>query len=233
MKLMSDQLSCRGTLHLHSRSFLSAAARKSLARNRRNRRLGRPLPRLERAHHRGMLCAQRRLAHRQRREPDHPHHEQLFAHQLQLRAHPAFLAGRECASHLSHDPRCRSAKHAALRRSWIGTGPGLQPRHHAPGQYARPDYPDPLGHRRLPASLRPRARRHVAFGNRGGYRNPGPAGAKWHPLHHSCAAPVRPGSRARGNHRCNPFSTDWTAPSLAGSRLPMPPSIPTIPTWCN
>ena len=30
------------------------------------------------------------------------------------------LAGRECAAHLSHDPRCRSAKHAALRGSRIG-----------------------------------------------------------------------------------------------------------------
>ncbi len=33
--------------------------------------------------------------------------------------------------------------------------------------YARPGHPDPLGHRRFPASLWPRPRRHVAFGNRG------------------------------------------------------------------
>src|SRR5271163_3776106 len=37
-----------GTLHLRSRTFLSTAARKSMARNRRDRRLGGTLPRLER-----------------------------------------------------------------------------------------------------------------------------------------------------------------------------------------
>ncbi len=31
---------------------------------------------------------------------------------------------------------------------------------------ARPHHPDPLGHRRLRASLRPQAGRHVAVGNR-------------------------------------------------------------------
>jgi len=54
---------------------------------------------------------------------------------FQLRPHLALLAGRECAPHLSHDPRGRPSKHVALRRPRIRHGPGLQPRHHAPGQH--------------------------------------------------------------------------------------------------
>ncbi len=55
------------SVRLHPRPLLPAAPREPLARDRRGPGLRRPLPRLERAHHRRVLRPQRRLPHHQQR----------------------------------------------------------------------------------------------------------------------------------------------------------------------
>ncbi len=118
-------------------------------------------------------------------------------------------------------------------RPWIGTGPGLQPRHHAPGQHARPHHPDPLGHRRLSASLRPRRPKAC------GFRKPRSITRLWTCWRNmaSSSPSLRPtsapGCASAPRPPCSPLSPDSMAPALAGSRRPMPRSIPTIPTWCS
>src|SRR6185369_9493721 len=66
------------SLHLYPRTFLPTAARESLARRRRSRRLGRALSRLERANHRRMLRAERRLSNTRRRRTHCVASKQLY-----------------------------------------------------------------------------------------------------------------------------------------------------------
>jgi hypothetical protein len=59
------------TIHLHSWTFLSAAAGESVAGNGRDAGFGGPVSRLERAHLRGVLCDERRGANPEWKKPDH------------------------------------------------------------------------------------------------------------------------------------------------------------------
>ena len=122
---------------------------RTLARSRRDPGLRRAVSRLERAHQRGVLRAQRRRAHRQQRERDHPHRQQLRADQLQLRAHAAELAEGERAAHLSHDPRRRAPQpqdaSTATARPWRRSTTTSSCR----SPTAATAHADPLGHRRL------------------------------------------------------------------------------------
>ena len=159
--------SCQQTFHLHSWSFLPASPRESLAGDRRDPGLGRSLSRLERAHLRRVLCAQRRGAHRERKEPDHAHRQQLRAHQLQLRPHAAELAQGKCAPHLSHDPGRRER---AAARATTATAPRW--RRFTTTSSCRWPTRATASRRSAGASpttkaIRQPARRHVAAGNRG------------------------------------------------------------------
>ena len=186
-------------LRLHPRPLLPAAPRKPLARNRRSPGLRRPLPRLERPHHRRVLRPQRSLPHHQQAGRNHPHHEQLRADQLQLRPHPPQLAPRQSPPHLPHDPRRRQVQRAALQRTRLRHGPGLQPPHHAAGEQARRPHSNPLGHRRLRVPLRPQTRRHVARRDRRQSQRPRPHGAGGHQVHRPRPRTVR--SRKKNRSR--------------------------------
>ena len=162
-----------------------------------------------------------------KRGRDHPHHQQLRADELQLRPHAAQLAGGQRAPHLPHDPRRRQASAAALRRPRLRHRAGLQPHHHAAGQPARRAHADPLGHRRLRASLRPQARRHVARRDRRQPQRARPDGAGGHQVHHPRARTSAPAS---GRYR---RATSDAARIRLDSTRPTPPSIPPIPTSCR
>ena len=182
--------SAERTICIHGH-FYQPPAGKPMAGDRRGAGVGRSLARLERAHHRGVLCAEQRGPHRQSAERNHPHPEQLRADELQLWADAALLARTERAARARGHRPCRSAQPEALLRPRLGHGADLQPRDHAAGQPARPHHAGSLGHRRLSASLWARTGGHVAAGNRGRFRIARSARTAWHPVRPARAAPVR------------------------------------------
>ena len=134
----------------HPRTLLPAAAREPLARGRRGAGLGRPVPRLERAHHRGVLRAQHRRPPRRRRQPHPRHRQQLRAHLVQRRADAARLAGaagaRRGAGHRGGRPRQRGRPRRPRQRA----RPGLQPQIMPLATPARQGHAGALGPRGLP-----------------------------------------------------------------------------------
>ena len=210
------------TFYLYSWSFLSAAAGESVAGDGRDAGHGGALPRLERAHLRGVLRDQRRGADPEQQEPDHAHCEQLRAHELQLRAHAAELAEGECAADLSHDPGRRAAQPEELWRTQLGDGAGVQPHHYAAGEQARPDHADPLGDCRLRTALRRAAGGDVAGGDSGGHGIAGADGAARHQVHGAGAAPVQAHPATEGRRGLDGYAGDdggHHAPLLGALRL--------------
>ncbi len=141
-----DQASSHGTLHLHSRPFLPTAAGKPLARSRRAARFSRTLSRLERKHHRGMLCAQLGFAD-SRWTSRISSWSITTPKSVSTLVRRSFLAGSQSAGRLCRDPGRRPGKPEKLFRPWLRSGAGLQSRDHAAGQQPRPRHSNSLGHR--------------------------------------------------------------------------------------
>ena len=125
-------------ISLHSRSFLSAAARKSVARSNRTARFGISVSRLERAHHGRVLRAEPRRAHPRRRSIA------SRASSTTTRESVSTSGRRCCRGCETAAPdvyqrhhRGGPAEPEAFLRARLGDGAGLQPHDHAAGQLAR------------------------------------------------------------------------------------------------
>ena len=94
------------------------------------------------------------------------------------------------ARDLPGDPRGRPPQPRAVLRSRLGHGPGLQP-HDLPLATRGTSAPRCSGGFATSSTVRPRARGHVAAGDRGRPGVPGGAGRPGHPLHHPRAPPGR------------------------------------------
>ena len=137
----------------------------------------------------------------ERREPDHPHHEQLLAGSASTSAPPCSPGWRKSAPHLSHDPRRRPAR--ALRYGGHGSAMA-QVYNHIIMPLANTRDAAPRSAGASPTSSTASAARPKACGwprPPSIPRRPRSPGAAGHPVHHPRAAPVRPRSRARGDHR--------------------------------
>ena len=134
-----NRLTTYGTLSLHSRAFLPAAARESVARSDRAAGLRLPVPRLERARSpRSVTRRTPRRADARRRRPHRGHREQLRAHQLQLRPDAAGLdGGARARTFYAAIVEADRQSRAALLRARLGDGPSLQSHDPAAGQPAR------------------------------------------------------------------------------------------------
>ena len=113
----------------------------------------------------------------------------------------------------------------AARRARQCPRPGIQPHDHAAGQPARQGDAGRLGHRRLPPSVRPRARGDVAGGDGRRHRDAGGAGRGRHPVHDpgaAAGAAVAQAGRRRSGRR-SPAGIDPSRAYLC--RLPSGRSI--------
>ena len=152
-----------------------------------------PVSRLERAHHRRMLRAQRRLPHRERAE------RRSSASSTTTRGSASTSAPRCSPGCEEKAPRtyrmilrCRPAKPRALRRTRLGHGAGLQPHHHAAGQHAA------TATRRSAGASPTSSTASAASPKACGWPKPRSTcesldllARAWHPLHHAGSAPVR------------------------------------------
>ena len=94
-------------LRLRPRALLPAAPREPVARRRRGRAFRRAVSRLELAHHRRVLPAERRRADPRRRGRGDARGIELRADELQLRPHPAVVARAVREAHLRRGDRRR------------------------------------------------------------------------------------------------------------------------------
>src|SRR5882672_3236024 len=190
---------CLGSHHeargLPPRAFLPAASREPVDRGSGGAGLGRPLPRLERADRRGVLRPERRGPAQERQRPHLRHRQQLRPPLLQLRPDAPRLARAADAGDLSQRFGGGRAQPPATRARERHRA-GLQPRHPAALQRARPAHPDPLGHRRLQAPVRAGPRGHVAAGDRRRRADAAGAARRRHPIHGALPLSVPAGPRS-------------------------------------
>src|SRR5580693_3448494 len=112
-------------IRLRSRPFLSATARKSIARSDRVTGLGISLSRLERASLRGVLRAERLFENPRRSAENHFPGKQLLPDQLQFWPYSSFLDRSEGAEGLRGDTTSRQGQPGALRWARFCFGPGI------------------------------------------------------------------------------------------------------------
>jgi hypothetical protein len=165
----------RHGLSLHSRPFLAAPSRKPLAGSDRAAGFRLPLPRLERAHHRGVLRAQHRSAYFGWRGAHREAPEQLFENQLQFRADGAFVVAEQGSGCVRSFARHRQRDARPAFGTWKRDFAGLQPHDLAARQHARCTHASGLGHSRFSNAIRPRTGRDVAAGRSGKPGVPGRA----------------------------------------------------------
>ena len=202
-----------GRVSRRARPLLSAAARKPVDRHRRAAGLRSPVPRLERAHRRRVLRAQRLRPHPRRRRAHRRHRQQLRAHVVQLRPDAAVVAREHApdtyARILEADASARSPRAATATPSRRPTTTpscrcatsAIGARRSA-GAWPISSAASAAAPRRC-GCPRPRCRRRDA---RGAHRR----GAA---LHHPLAAPGRGGARATATGSTSPTATiDPTQP---------------------
>ena len=139
------------------------------------RAVGRAVPRLERAHHRRVLPAQRLGAGRRRARPGRRRRQQLRAPELRRRADAALVARVAPPGRPRRGSSPRDAARGRRHR------PGLQPLDPPAGERARRPDPDPVGARRLRPPLRTAGDGDVAPGDGGQRRRaarPGRGGCR-------------------------------------------------------
>ena len=176
--------------HRDALASLSAAAGSPVARDGGPRGQRGAVPRLERTHHRRVLPPTDGCPPARRTWADRGGAEPLRADQLQRRSDTPRVARGACTRRRRCDPR-RGRGDGAPRRTRARDRPAVRARDPPARDAARPRDARPVGGHRLPPSIRPRPRGHVAPGDGRRRRHARVSRRGRDRLHHRRPAPDR------------------------------------------